>query len=81
MWQTPERHKSTDSTLDIILKYKDQFPSKIQLLEREVASGSAKANFLSLLNTVNSDLYLFCDQDDVWSQDHIVNSYYLPGFH
>ena len=63
--------KSTDSTLDIILKYKDQFPSKIQLLEREVASGSAKANFLSLLNTVNSDLYFFCDQDDVWSQDHI----------
>lgn len=70
--------KSTDSTLDIILKYKDQFPSKIQLLEREVASGSAKANFLSLLNTINSDLYLFCDQDDVWSQDHIellVNKY------
>ena len=62
---------SSDSTLEIIKYYKDKFPNKFQILNHELSFGSAKGNFLFLLKNVDSDVFLFCDQDDVWTQDHV----------
>lgn len=63
--------KSSDNTVHIIEEYKKNYPVKIQILEHDKSNGSAKGNFLFLLKNVESDVFLFCDQDDVWTPDHI----------
>lgn len=60
---------SQDKTLPLLEEYRAKYPEKIHLSQRK--TGSAKENFLRLLETVESDLYLFCDQDDVWTDNHI----------
>lgn len=54
---------STDNTLDIINRYNDD---RIVLVDVGLNHQGACMNFMSLLNMVESDYYMFCDQDDVW---------------
>lgn len=54
---------STDNTLDIINSYKDD---RIKLIDVGLSHQGPCMNFMSLLNMVESDYYMFCDQDDVW---------------
>lgn len=63
---------SKDTTMEIIKKYMQQY-SNIILLPIHNPTGSACKNFFYLLKKVDSDLYFFCDQDDVWTNDHISN--------
>lgn len=63
---------STDNTLEILKEYAFN-RHNIHILEKHEPNGSACKNFLYLLENVNSDLYLFCDQDDEWFSDHIEN--------
>ena len=68
---------STDETLSIINRYIN-LDDRIILLNKHDSTGSAKKNFLYLLEHVEGDLFLFCDQDDIWTNDHIellINSY------
>ena len=68
---------SSDSTLSIIIEYL-QKDSRIHLLPKHKSKGSACCNFLHLLENVESDIYLLCDQDDLWTPDHVsslVNAY------
>lgn len=62
---------SSDNTVSIIKEYVARYPEKIFFLKKEKASGCPQGNFFYLLNNVQSDLYLFCDQDDVWTNDHV----------
>lgn len=62
---------SSDNTVSIIKEYVANYPQKIFFLKKEKPSGCAQGNFFYLLNNVQSDLYLFCDQDDVWTNDHV----------
>lgn len=68
---------SSDDTMEILNSYVSVFPEKIHILnkrkhpENEKPENSACSNFLYLLKNVDSDLYFFCDQDDVWKEDHI----------
>ncbi|MDE6718962.1 MAG: hypothetical protein K2J68_03795 [Treponemataceae bacterium] len=39
--------------------------------DKNCAPNAACAKFLYLLEKVQSDLYLFCDQDDFWLENHI----------
>ncbi len=66
---------STDSTLQILQEFANKFPSKIHLFVSQSKARGACANFLSLLQKVDSDLYLFADQDDIWSLDHVQSLY------
>ncbi len=59
---------STDDTLDIVNEYAANYPGRIEIIEGP-PSGSAKDNFWFLLKQVEADVYLFCDQDDVWLDD------------
>lgn len=61
---------SSDGTWEIISDYalKD---SRIKLFPKHDPNKSACRHFLFMLGNVQSDLYLFCDQDDVWTSDHI----------
>lgn len=61
---------STDSTLSIANRYQDQYPERIHILDYAV-QGSAARNFMSLLEHVEADYFMFCDQDDVWNPDKI----------
>ena len=61
---------STDDTLAIVNGYSARDP-RIILLDDRVSKQGASKNYLHLLNEVDSDLYLFCDQDDIWLANKI----------
>lgn len=61
---------SADDTVHIIEKYNEEHPEKITLLDYP-SEGSACKNFLSLLDRVDADYYMFCDQDDIWLPEKI----------
>ena len=60
---------STDSTLQIIEKYCTSC-SNIHFLQDAKRRGACMS-FIWLLENVESDYYLFCDQDDIWLTDKI----------
>ena len=61
---------STDGTLNVIKDYIQRYPGRIHLLEY-APTGGAKENFFSLLNRVEADYYMFCDEDDYWQPEKI----------
>ena len=63
---------SKDATLDIIKEYSDE---RIVLVDVGLTRQGAGMNFMSLLNMVESEYYMFCDQDDVWFEDKVELSY------
>lgn len=67
---------SSDNTMEIVNSYAEQFSGRMHIIEKRKRpenslENAACANFLYLLETVQSDLYLFCDQDDFWLENHI----------
>lgn len=68
---------SKDQTIDIIKDY-CQKDKRIHHFEDKVVHIGAKNSFLKLLENVQSDLYMYCDQDDVWLPtkiEHSINLY------
>lgn len=61
---------SNDTTISILNEYSERYPEKISILTYP-PYGSACRNFLSLIDRVNADYYMFCDQDDIWLKDKI----------
>ena len=66
---------STDHTRDIIERYAKKYPEKIDFYTNYVNSGSAKKNFMALLEDVRSEYVMFCDQDDIWDIDKVYKTY------
>jgi len=62
---------SGDQTYSILQQYARQHPGKIIVSQSGQNSGSAKQNFLSLLNEHDDEYLMFCDQDDIWQPDKI----------
>ncbi len=60
---------SSDCTPEIIKKFSLNHPN-VQIVESGANMGS-KYSFLHLLKNVDSEYYMFCDQDDVWKPDKI----------
>jgi glycosyltransferase involved in cell wall biosynthesis len=65
---------STDDTMAIINDFTLKYPNKIHLLNIKPKRLGSSANFFSLLNLVQSDYYMFCDQDDFWLPTKIERS-------
>lgn len=61
---------SSDNTVSIIHKYENDHPEKITLLHYP-SQGGACRNFLSMLEKIDSQYYMFCDQDDVWFPEKV----------
>lgn len=57
---------SSDSTTEIVSSYCEKYPGKFKLFVNEKGTGSAKANFLSMLKRASAEYIMFCDHDDVW---------------
>lgn len=64
---------STDETLGIIEEYK-QKNERIEFVKDEIKGRGAKGSFMWLLEHVDSDYYMFCDQDDLWLPYKIAQS-------
>lgn len=63
---------STDGTSDIIRK-NVMVHDNIVVLDYVDIHG-AKENFFGMLQRVDADYYMFCDQDDVWLEDKVEKS-------
>jgi glycosyltransferase involved in cell wall biosynthesis len=65
---------SSDNTINIIEDYANRHTGKIRRIEVERGNVGIAQSFLLLLNDVESDYVMFCDQDDVWLPDKIKNT-------
>lgn len=65
---------SSDGTVDILNEYQKRFPDRFQLLPTDRPTGSAKWNFLKLMQASRANYVSFCDQDDVWLPDKVSSS-------
>lgn len=61
---------SSDNTIEILHGYAGSHPEKITVLDYP-PQGGALNNFMSLLERVDAEYYMFSDQDDVWFKDKI----------
>ena len=58
---------STDNTLSIIEKYNQGLKGKLNItILNDVCKRGAKGSFMWLLENVDANYYMFCDQDDLW---------------
>ncbi len=64
---------STDGTLRLLQSYAEKYPQQISILHYP-PQGGALNNFMSLLEKVQADYYMFSDQDDVWHPEKIEHS-------
>jgi len=64
---------STDATNDIIQNFQNKYCDKVFVLKNAIPFKNAKDNFINLVNRTDGDLFLFCDQDDVWQEDKLYN--------
>lgn len=67
---------STDHTNIILHQYKKAYTNKFIILEDNKKNRGAKDSFMWLLNKVSADYYMFCDQDDIWLNTKIEDTYY-----
>lgn len=65
---------SSDDTLDIIKNYikEDQ---RIKLYKKKYIKRGAKFSFIDMMENIDSDYYMFSDQDDVWLPSKIKECY------
>ncbi|MBQ4405407.1 MAG: glycosyltransferase [Bacteroidales bacterium] len=69
---------STDNTLSIIEKYKNGQKGNLTIsILNDICKRGAKGSFMWLLENVESDYYMFCDQDDFWLPFKIEQSVQL----
>lgn len=65
---------SSDNTLGIIRELSEE-DKRIHVVSEGVRYGSAKSNFMNLLQKSESRYLMFSDQDDVWLPEKIEKSY------
>lgn len=65
---------STDFTLSIVQAYCEKYPERIVILPDSTIHRGAKDSFLWLLESVEAQYYMFCDQDDIWLNDKVESS-------
>lgn len=62
---------STDGTYTILKEYLENYPDKFILTKNKKGFGSAKKNFMNLIQNSSCDYVMCCDQDDVWLPNKI----------
>ena len=61
---------SDDHTMDILEEYTLKYPKHFHIIKGD-STGGARNNFLFLIKQVKAELYMCCDQDDVWLPDKV----------
>lgn len=67
---------STDNTYNLLQQYSEANQGKIILVDNNGLSLGAYRNFIYLLESVQSDYYMFCDHDDIWLPSKIEDSFF-----
>lgn len=62
---------STDATREVISRAAENHSDQIVFTDIGLTAQGCCCNFMSLLNRVESQYYMFCDQDDVWLPEKI----------
>ena len=62
---------SSDGTVSILNEYAERVPSRFRIMPQGSKSGSAKGNFLLLMQETSASYVCFSDQDDVWLPDKV----------
>jgi glycosyltransferase involved in cell wall biosynthesis len=62
---------STDETANVLNEYAERFPERFRVMPLSPATGSAKDNFLRLMQESSANYVCFSDQDDVWLTNKI----------
>ena len=65
-----------DKTWEILLTYQQDFPGRFQLYQADPRDAHGPvANFSALLELSNAPYVMLSDQDDIWFENKIENSY------
>lgn len=64
---------SKDNTVDIVNQFCQKFDN-ITLIQDNLGGLGCRDQFLHLIDIVDADYYMFCDQDDKWVEDKIEKS-------
>lgn len=64
---------SMDETVEIIEVFRKKHPQRITLFKGPT-SGSAKKNFIRLMEKATADYVFLCDQDDIWLETKMENA-------
>ena len=62
---------SSDGSVGIIEKYAAKYPEIIDFDVNKKNSGSPRANFFSMLAQSRGEYVMFCDQDDIWTDNKV----------
>ena len=62
---------SSDDTMKIVEEFRLKYPDRITILEDSQKHRGAAKSFMYLLENVDSEYYMFCDQDDIWLPEKI----------
>lgn len=62
---------SSDNTILIVEDYVKDYPNKIYFIKDDKGNLGFAKSFLTLLSVVESDFYMYCDQDDVWFKNKV----------
>lgn len=65
---------SSDGTVSVIYKYIAGYPQKVVFVSSRDKHKGAAQNFMWLLEQINEEYYMFCDQDDIWLPDKISHT-------
>ena len=65
---------STDGTISIIESYMNDYPDLIILLKDDLGNLGSGRSFMRILSVVDADYYMFCDQDDVWLPNKVIDT-------
>ena len=65
---------SNDGTLAILEDYAQRLPGRFILMPQTAPTGSAKFNFVALMQAATADYVCCADQDDVWLPEKISRS-------
>lgn len=66
---------STDETIKIVRQFREMYPDRVTILEDSQKHRGAAKSFMYLLENVDSEYYMFCDQDDIWLPEKIEKTF------
>ncbi len=66
---------STDDTMKIIEQFHEMYPDRVTILKDSQKHRGAAKSFMYLLENVDSEYYMFCDQDDIWLPEKIEKTF------
>jgi rhamnosyltransferase len=63
---------SSDGTAQLLRGHERRMPDRIRVLPEETRPAGAAAAFYSLMRASDAEYLALCDQDDVWTADHLA---------